>query len=292
MRKYSLLTLVGSAALFLSSCLKDKNIEDRVYGMEGISDVKLVEFPHSPEEVLGLTFSANDTTFHLLTIRLNSDQPASQDIKVTLVPNNTLVTSAGYTVAPSSIYTLDNLTVTIPAGSREGHLTIKTKPSAIAQGAYAFGFSIGSVSDPNVVISENYKNMLVVLTVKNKYDGRYRLTGFHSRPGLDAPYNQEVHLVTTASNKVKMFWPALGGDAHPINGNTYYSNFTTEFEFNASDKLVRVDNPYTPGSPVFTIGPATDSRYDPTTKTIYAQYYYNNNLQRMFTDTLKYIGVR
>ena len=93
---------------------------------------------------------------------------------------------------------------------------------------------------------------------------------------------------------MKMYWPAIGADAHPINGaTTYYSSFTTEFKFDlTTNKLLSIDNPYTPGSPPFTIGPATDSRYDPATKTIYAQYYYNANLQRMFTDTLIYQGPR
>jgi hypothetical protein len=297
--KIKFLASVVSASLLLSSCLKDKNVTDRVYGMEGTEDVDLVEFPQSPQDVKSLDFSTNDTTFNLVAVRLNSEKPAQEDIQVTLVPNNTLVTSAGYTIAPTGIYRFENLTVTIPRGQQQGYLRITTKASNIAQGSYAFGFSIGSVSNSKYIISSNYKDILVVVGVKNRYDGVYRLKGFHNRPTLTNPYDEEVHLITTGANSVKMFWPALGADAHPIHGGvTYYGNFTTEFIFAASPNgagnypLTAVDNPYTPGSPVFTVGPATDSRFVTATRTVYAQYYYNNNLQRMFTDTLTYLRPR
>jgi hypothetical protein len=299
MRKYSLLTLAG-AALFLSSCLKDKNIEDRVYGMGGISDVKLVEFPSSPDDVRSLDFSTNDTTFRLLAVRLNSAEPASQDIKVTLVPNNTLVTAAGYTVAPANTYTLDNLTVTIPAGKREGYLTIKTKPSDMAMGAYAFGFSIGSVSDPSVVLSENYKNILVVVTVKNKYDGVYTLRGHFLRtdnPAFTGPFTTEVELETSGATSVDMYWELAHAYAQPFANNgslTYFGNVAPRITFNAADQVVSLFNiTGAGGSPTMTLFPGYNSRYDPATKTIYLKYYYNTNpANRVFTDTLIYVGPR
>jgi hypothetical protein len=298
MRKYSLLTLAG-AALFLSSCLKDKNVEDRVYGMGGISDVKLVEFPESPDAVHSLNYSTNDTTFRLLTVRLNSAEPASQDIKVTLVPNNTLVTAAGYHVAPASTYTLDNLTVTIPAGSREGHLTIKTKPSDMAMDTYAFGFSIGSVSDPSVVLSENYKNLLVIVGVKNKYDGKYTLRGHFLRTDIAAytgPFTTEMELHTSGATSVDMYWPDGHGYYQPFANNgalTAFSNVAPRITFNAADQVVSLYNITGGGTPTMTLFPGYNSRYDPATKTIYLKYYYNTSpTNRIFTDTLIYTGPR
>jgi hypothetical protein len=298
MRKYSLLTLAATA-LFLTSCLKDKNIEDRLYGMEGISDVKLVEFPSSPDAVHSLNYSTNDTTFRLLAVRLNSAEPASQDIKVTLVPNNTLVTDAGYHVAPASSYTLDNLTVTIPAGSREGYLTIKTKPSDMAMDTYAFGFSIGSVSDPNVVLSENYKNLLVIVGVKNKYDGKYTLKGHFLRtdiPAYTGPFTTDMELHTSGATSVDMYWVDGHGYYQPFANNgalTAFANVGPRITFNAADQIVSLYNVAGGGTPTMTLFPGYNSRYDPATKTIYLKYYYNTSpTNRIFTDTLIYTGPR
>jgi hypothetical protein len=298
MRKYSLLAVLGSA-LFLTSCLKDKNIEDRLYGMEGTSDVKLVEFPQSPENVIGIDYSTRDTTFTLLAVRLNSAEPAKEDIKVTLVPNPTLITAAGYTAPPASIYTLDNLTVTIPAGSREGYLKITTKASNLSAGHYAFGFSIGSVSDPSYVISANYKDMLIPVIVKNKYDGSYTLKGHFLRTDIAAytgPFTTIVELHTSGASSVDMYWPEAHGYYQPFANNgalTAFGNVGPRITFNAADKVESLYNVAGGGAPTMTLFPGYDSRYDPATKTIYLKYYYNTSpTNRIFTDTLVWRGPR
>src|SRR5688572_10361744 len=101
MKRISLI-LLSSLSLVFTSCLKDENIDDMKYGMAGLEDRPLVEFPNSPRTTTPLNASTTDTTFNLITIRLNEPAPASEDVKVTLVPNDALVTAAGYAVAPSS----------------------------------------------------------------------------------------------------------------------------------------------------------------------------------------------
>ena len=100
---------------------------------------------------------------------------------------------------------------------------------------------------------------------------------------------------TSGPNSVTMYWPAAGAFAHPIlGGQSYYGSFGANFYFNlATDALTAWDwYPYPTTLPV-AMGPATDSRYDPVTKIIYAQFYYNNNpTQRGFNDTLTYLGPR
>ncbi|HEY0109382.1 MAG TPA: DUF1735 domain-containing protein [Fibrella sp.] len=309
MRKYSLLALAGATALFLSSCLKDKNIEDRVYGMRGISDVKLVELPQAPEQTIAMNFFNRDTTFSLLAVRLNSDQPASQDIKVTLVPNPTLVADyntahgTNYTVPGSNVYTVDNLTVTIPAGQREGYLKVTTNPANVAQGTYALGFSIGSVSDNSIVLSENYKNLLVFLSVKNKYDGIYSLKGFVTMGGntpvkeisIPCGHDLEIELATSGISSVTMSHQP----AYTSGGPSYFNGlYPIRINFNeTTDKVTGVSNlgslaasfPYVFPDPS---APTYDSRYDPATKTIYMRYRINNSGTWYAIDTLTYCRPR
>jgi hypothetical protein len=312
MKKYSLLTLVGAAALFLTSCLKDKKITDREYGMEGISDVKLVEFPHSPDDNIAVNFFNRDTTFGLVTVRLNSDKPAQQDIKVTLQPNAALVTAyntahgTSYSVPPASIYSFDNLTVTIPAGSREGTLRITTNPANVAQGQYAFGFTIASVSDPSIVISENYKNQVMVLGVKNQYDGRYRLNGafYHptQSPGYD-PFEIEVELHTTGPNSVKIYVPDFGGYYGPglfAGALNAFGAQEPEITIDPVTNKATVQNGYAGAVTFYQMAPGFNSHYDPATKKIFVKYGYNYSAgpvfnpatNREWTYELTYLGPR
>ena len=315
MKKYSLLTLVGCTALILASCLKDKKITDREYGMEGISDVKLIELPQSPNLTVAVDYFDRDTTFALIAVRLNSDKPATEDIKVTLQPNAALVTAynashgTSYTAPPASIYSFDNLTVTIPAGSREGYLKITTNPADVAQGAYAFGFTVASVDKPGYVISENYKNQVVLLGVKNQYDGVYILkgTGFHATNANPAqpfpPFDVELH--TSGVSSVILFDPVYFHDyVHPwitnTGGVTGFGSQWVQYTINPTTNKVTVTNAYPGAVTHYTMAPGYDSRYDPATKTIYAKYGYNYlpgpvfnpASQREWVDTLIYQGPR
>lgn len=311
MKRYkikSLLILILGASLGMTGCLKDKDYDSHATqstAPDGTNQ-NVVEIQLTATSASNFLLSAfdavnADTTFDLIPVVLASPGVAKEDINVTLVANPTLIadynTANGtdYMVPDPSIYTIlnDGLVVKIPAGSRRGFLRVKINPSNFLGASYAFGFSIASIDKPGYVISGNLNNGIAAIGIKNKYDGRYELKGFHNRPGYDAPYDEIVDMITDAQDKVYMFWVGQG-PYHPIaGGTTAYGGLTIEFQFDqTTNALIGVDNTVTPGSPPFTIGPATDSRYDPVTKTIYAQYYYNNSLQRVFTDTLYYISPR
>jgi hypothetical protein len=293
--KLKSLLIIGSSTILLASCLKSKDslglINDKGSIVTEIADVNV----YGDLKPIALSATPPTETFTLLTLKSyapRSNKPAGNTVHVKLVLDNNAVTSIpGLTVLPPSAYTIPSLELDVPS-SGEVSLPITLNKNAMdLSKSYGLGFKISEVNAG--VISDLAKSIVINILVKNKYDGRYELRGFHNRPTFEAPYDEEVHLITTGASSVKMYWPAAGKDAHPIaGGTTYYSAFTTEFIFNGSDALTGVNNTYTPGSPAFTVGPATDSRYVPASKTIYAQYYYNANLQRMFTDTLVYIGPR
>jgi hypothetical protein len=316
--KKILFVSVSFMALFLTSCLKDKNIEDRKYGTQGLGEIPLVMFP-STLVTTSLNASDKDTTFHLVTVRLAEANPASEDIKVTLTPNNAAVTAAGFKVAPASAYTLDNLVVTIPKGQREGYVTITTKTSNLATDAYGFGFDIASISNPKYTIASTYKTTVAALPIKNKWDGVYEVSGtmvdktnatlghinkYLSATGSD-PQQWELRTIGPATCVVYDNY-FFGGNYAPISSGASYSqygSFSIIVEFDpATDKVVKVTNYY--GQPAANgryaqLDPTGINKYDPATKTVDIKYNLvggpgvgANEVRSTWTETWTWIGDR
>lgn len=249
---------------FVTGCLKDKYSDEGLAGFTINSSDKIVEIegpvsgtvPYSSTNTISLSSSAKDTTFSLITIQVANDQPVSQDVQVTLKMDSTLVTAYndttgnGYKLPSSGLYRFSNLTVTIVKGSREGYLQMTTKPAELASGDYAFGFRIVSVSDPSYKISGNFNNQVVIVGVKNKYDGHYTVTGTFfdkSNAAFTGRYPMDIYLITTGANSVVMYDNVIGTQAHSFNnaGSTsYYGSFAPVFTFDASDNVLNVVNYY------------------------------------------------
>jgi hypothetical protein len=297
-----------SVSMVLASCLKDENIDNQKYGMAGIEGRPLVLFP-SAKTTTTLNASTKDTTFRLITVRLAEASPASEDVKVTLAPNNTAVTAAGFAVAPTSAYTVDNLVVTIPKGEREGYLNITTKTSNLTAATYAFGYDITAISNPKYTISGNGKTSIAVLPVKNKYDGDYSLkiktTGWAAydiSDNVTRTLSGNVGLQTTSGNTVTMYNYSRSDYLQPAftaaGGATAFGAATPMFTFDlATDRLTNVTNttPDDGRGRAFEMNPAvTNSRYDPATKTIYAAYFLKQTGRPNLAiyDTLVYVKER
>lgn len=303
----------------VSSCLKDKNIDDQVYGIDGIEGTQLVEISETPQKTVVLDYMDKDTSFALFTVHLNSATPATEDITVTVIPNVILISDyntqngTALEVAPTSIYTLDNLTVTIPKGSREGVLTISTNPADLSLGEYALGFTISAVSSAKYVVSSNYKDVLVTFSIKNKYDGVYKLkiktTGWAAygiSDGVTGTYPEETELMTVDASSVSSFstfrgdglLTAFSGGVGTLGPPTGFGATTPLFIFdNATNKLIDVQNttpPDTRGRTLSLNPTVTDSRYDPDTKTIYAAFIMMQigRPHQLFYDTLTYVRAR
>lgn len=307
MKKIVINSLLFAALAFSTTgCLKDKGFDNHTYGInDPDTQPQGVGFPAaaSAKNTIGLNaFTATPQPVDdLVYVNFESGTPASSEITITLqVDDNMRVaynTANGTNIAklPANLYTLP-LTVTIPAGGRGGQvpITVLNTNTLSPDSSYGVGVKLSGVSN-GYKIASNLSNLFIEFVIKNKYDGRYNLKGYHNRPGLDLPYNETVYMVTTGANSISMYWPALGSYAHPLNGGaTYYGTFTANFTFDpATNKLTAWDwTPYATTLPT-AIGPATDSRYDPATKKIYANFYYNNNpSQRGFLDTLTYLGPR
>lgn len=279
--------LLASTTAVLSSCLKDKDFEDRKYGMDGVSDIQLVEIAEAPEIVYALDYVNVDTTFGLFTVHLNTAQPAAQDIQVTLVKNDAIVDAYNadngthFVVPPSSVYSLpNNLVVTIPKGSRDGQLAFKANPVQLSAEEYALGFSIESTTGGSFTASKNYKDIFVYIGVKNKWEGTYESEGYLYHPTASRDVHEDKAVTTVNPRAVRVTLGDLGT-----------SNYAAVLTIDANNKVTITAAPGAAGAPYtqFDSGlpssnpgyvpgwsgsASTNNTYDPVAKKFYLRYGY------------------
>ncbi len=318
----SLSALLISAAMF-TSCLKDNGFEEQKYGIKDPSGVSLgISFPESPEKDFAIDALNTAQTVTMCNLNLEADQPAPADVNVNLVLNPTLIsaynTANGTSLVslPTSSYTM-NMKVKIPKGARMGDVSISVPNASLIDPtlSYAMGLSIASIDESGYTIASNLKNILVKISVKNKYDGTYVLksklldwlSGYgisntpFTWPGSTSSYGS-ILMITAGPTSVKMFddW-GFGTYIHPIRTTTAWSGFgSTEpkFTFDGTTNALTAatnDFPNPPNGRAFRVNTAvTTSRWDPVTKNIYAAIIMSHpgrpDLQ--IFDTLVYVGPR
>ncbi len=317
---FSLSTLLASAVLF-TGCLKDKGYENQEYGIKDPAGMSLgISIPESNEKDFAIDAKSTSQTLTMFNVNLESDQVATTDIHVNLVQKPTLV--ADYNAAngttlvalPATQHTVVTYKVTIPKGSRLGNFQITVPNASLIDATQSFGMglSIASIDEAGYTIASNLKDILVKISVKNKYDGVYRLRckmldwsayniGAHiwTWPNPDG-----IYMITSGPASVKMFdnW-GFGTYIHPaiqVNQTTAtgFGQTAPKFVFDpANDKLIDCINDFSPitNGRAFRVNPAvTTSRWDAATKTIYAAIILSQpgrpDLQ--IFDTLYYEGPR
>jgi hypothetical protein len=295
-------------ATCFSGCLKDKDFDNGVIqsvhsaSAQNIVEIALTTTSTDNFYFLSVNASSNDTTINLVPIRLASPSPASQDVHVTLKLDSTVLKSYNaangttYSLPPTSIYTIVNNVVTIPAGSNIGYLQVKFKSADFLNGGLAFPFSISS-TDGGAIISGNSNTGVVAVAAKNKYDGIYSvISGFVQRytapgtPTSDAlngsvAGNPDLILSTVGANTVEitgLSWANSGGGVGGI-----------------ANLQVTVD-PVTNLVTMKALGNATlgnwaghVNKYDPATKTFYLAFIWNPTSNvRTYETVIKYKGPR
>jgi hypothetical protein len=170
---------LGLVSLGMTSCLKDKPYDDQqIQSTRPEQTYKIIEMKISATDAsnfvsLSYDNSNNDTTVNLIPINLATPNAATEDINVAVELKPDLVAKynatppgASYSVAPSSMYSIVNSTVTIPKGSNTGFLKLKFNPSAFAGGAWALGFAITSVDKTGYNISGNLGSGVVAIDIQ------------------------------------------------------------------------------------------------------------------------------
>lgn len=167
---------------------------------------------------------------------------------------------------------------------------------------YALGFALTSAGTLSKASGKD--SVIVLISVKNKYDGFYRMVGKHNRLPYDFPYDVDMEMHTTGVNTVRFFFSAAGAYGHPIGTGVgaiswYGGAISPVMEFNTTTDVAT--NIYNVGgaTPIVmhTGAGAPVSRYDPITKKIFAYFYYYTAAGQDFTnrgwsDTLTYVRSR
>ncbi len=277
MRKNKMLSAIAVATLMLTGCLKDKEYDNRSAqavrpdGVQQLVEIGLTATSTSNFLTLVFDNSNVDTTFNLVPVNLASAAPAGEDIRVTLVQDNTILDAynaengTNFLPPPATAYTVENQggVVVIPKGSNTGYLRITLKPSALLGAEYAFAYRISSVANTGVTVSSNLRTGIVSIPIRNDYEGEYYSEGFFSHPTAPRAFEGEKYLSTINSTTVAMELGDLGA------GTTVLLT-------------INPDNSVTiaPGSGA---NPATaginddayyNNTYDPATRTFYLKYGY------------------
>lgn len=277
--------------------------------MLGSEEKDIIEFPREASTVAFLP-GVKDTTVRLLTLRLHSVFPATEDIKVILKKDDDVVLNADpdleLELAPDDVFKVTEYAVTIPKGSREGTLQITSNPADLRGHNYALGFTIQSISKPDINISFIRHELIVALQIRNRYDGRYTVTGTMVDLNVaeitgDFPVDVELH--TMSDNSVALYNPARRDYLQPIlnrGGHSVYGVFSPEMFFDANGKITGVINTWGQGaggnSRYAVVDPTGVNTWDPATRNISVKFTMNqpdiNTVRTRFDEVFTYVGPR
>jgi hypothetical protein len=306
MKKYFKFLTLAAVVVSMSSCLKDDSSEDGTTGLN-VDNQVFVQLSGASQagrsNSVALAFEDVTVTPIFVTARFLSVNPAPEDIVITLDTTGqaAVLLPTGIVKLPNSFYTLPagGLTITIPKGSNEGTLKITTNAIQFDPSTtYGLAFKIASVSPAKYAVAANYNTYYTTIGAKNKYDGKYQMTGYHNRVPFTFRYDQEMGMVTTSGTNVRYFWYLAGDFGHPIQTATgvswYGPTIGPEVVFDpVTNQVTNVFN--AGGSTTITLftGPGSfPSRWEPSTKNMYVCWNYANNPLRAFFDTLIYKGSR
>lgn len=291
-RLISLLALFLSLGIGMVSCLKDKDYDDGLIQSTHGSTPRIIEVKvtaSSATNYLALTFDNSnvDTTLNVIPVNLATNDAASEDINVTLVQKNSLLTDynaangTDFEAPTAGMFTLINPggVVTIPKGSHTGYLQLKFKPSSFLGGSYALGYEITTVDKSGYTISGNLKSGIIAIIVKNQYDGDYLAEGHFEHPTSPRDFEEEVTLSTTGANSVSKNLGDLGNATKII------------LTINANNTVTVTPGPGTSGTTASVANLPTvgiyNNTYDPATHTFYLRYGYPNpGPTRIVTETV------
>lgn len=299
------------ASTLFASCLKDTPVTD--YSESAIKPVVLIpngNYPSTNQAAI-IAFEAADTPSTVnINVRVSWSKPLGKALTVTIAKNSALITSyntqfgTNYQELSATAWSLASYSVTIDADKNEATFPLKISTSKVdLSKENMLAFTITDASGET--ISSNFKNILLPIGVKNRFDGIWDLTiksvGWAAYGIAD---NQTFHwgdfeVITAGVNSVTTFngfsnlLPAFTAGG----GATQFGATAPRFTFDASNKLVAVQNdiPDDGRGRVLVMNPAvTDSRFDAAAKKMYLSFIMKQNGRpdQYFYDTLVYVSPR
>lgn len=283
-----ILSLMFLGAFVMQSCIKDEVAE------LGDAGKPLVKFQNGPDQSLFYLPFLDTKQISLFDLRrdpnssveLNTTRTITIQEAPELVDKYNADNETEYQILPSDIYTL----ATNPSIVKNGNkYTITFGPGDFAKNfvinlngakwdlSKKFAMAFKVVDAAGTLLSKDKPSIITKISIKNKYDGTYEVTGTMEdilNPGLTHATDYlkskgaalKLTLKTVSATKCAVYDPTVWGDYFvPITSGgsavSGYGTFAPIFEFDlATDKVISVTNYY--GTPANTRG----GRLDPTGK--------------------------
>ena len=320
----NLYKIIGtSLAAFLlltqTACLKDKiGNSDPKGGTNNVVEFQNSSIPVSytsiyPQYNNSLLWNPDTSGFNINFNYTGTEATTPQDIKITIAIDTAALSafnadqSASYVLPPTDAYTLAT-TVTIPKGSNGATIYCNVKLSSDWDYGAAYALPLTITSASYGVVSSNFGTAIYSVSGRNKYDGSYSLrerqTGWAAygiNDGSTYNWPNNIGFVTAGANSNTTSDKNEGSLLLAFTssgGSTGFGATTPLFTFDpSSNALLSVSNttPNDGRNRTLYLNPAiTDSRYDPSTGTIYAAFIMTQTGRPLqyFYDTLVYKSAR
>lgn len=306
---FSLLVLT----LGFTSCIKK---EVTPLADEGKTFVKILQ---SPENAVYLSPFSDIREISLFSVRrdANSSENLQKSAPLVLTRVDGMVArynasnGTDYELLPDSLYTLtaggytragNIYSATFNAGdfAKEFNINLNGAKWNLSK-KYALGIALTSAGE--LTKSSGMDSVIVLISVKNKYDGAYTMVGAHNRSPYNFPYDVDMEMHTTSANAVRFYFSAAGAYGHPIGTapgsiSWYGGAISPVIEFNTNTDIAT--NIFNAGGSIPIVmhtASGISNRYDAATKKIYAYFYYytgagQNFTNRGWSDTLSYVRPR
>ncbi|XWW46994.1 DUF1735 domain-containing protein [Fibrella sp. USSR17] len=294
MKKFLSLFLAGSLALGLTSCLKDDEHFVDFAGASPVIDIPTSAFYGvAPNAAFPIQSTPVSYSFN---VNLSGPKTLGQDVTVNMAVDPAVLTQyntangTDYQALPATLYQLPTSTV-IKAGQRLAPVSINfstgsdkiADPGAFNDSDYALPVRVTG-TDNNLAVSSNYGYKIILVKLKNKYDGVYRPTGtlvdvtnsaFSSlaTAGRQVDYTLET---VSATKCVLTYNNSPGTPFWAGTGISTYANFAPVIEFDpATDKIISVTNYY--GQPASNtrsaqLDPTGVNAFNPANRSIRIKY--------------------
>ena len=280
-----------SGILFLGSCLKDDAVDNHERGVTGTEGEEWVSIPKASKTNTVNVFAIESVDrvqeLSLFEVAYDHVDAAKTEIGATLQLDNSLVTKVDPTVVilPTSVYTIPSLTLKIPAGERLSE-SFKIKVNTFTLDptkVYGIGLKLASVNPASAKIASNLNSIVLLFTVKNRWDGEYEVTGTMvdvSSSALTGLFPMTYHLITSGALTDDGYDPIHWEDYFiPIRSGTAisgYGSFSPVFYWDQNNNIVDIKNIY--GQPAGNgryaqLDPSGVNKYDPATKTIKVKFF-------------------
>jgi hypothetical protein len=300
---------LGATVIMFASCLKEGAMNTDPSAATNVIELANTGDNTAPAGIAGYyadlgVLGAGDSAKFNINVHYTGPGTANSDITVTLASNPASLTTyntangTSKEVPPATVASFPT-SVVIKKGTSQTTVQATVKISADFDYSKAYALPIKITAVSSGLISGNYGVSVYSFGVRNKYDGVYKLRGYHTRVPYTFPYtNITMEMRTLGANAVGFYWPDAGSFGHPIgvgpgSVSWYGSAISPVVVFDIATNLVT--NVFNQGGAtpisIYT-GPGSGQGRQAADKTMYIYWRYNANDLRAFVDTLTYVRPR